>query len=274
MVLHVKSESSKPKTRTRATKAKVRVRRSPEEARSLILHACQDLLTRDGPDGVGLKDVADRAGVSHALVTHYFGTIDALVNAALAAYADEQRAALLERIVAHPEDGPRVWMKLFFEWISRPPTARMFAWALVTGRVESDDFFSGRQRGARRIGDAVEARFAATGEGPVDRADLDFMLLLLLAAPHGYGLGKKAFWASLGRDDAGPEDDTFFFDRLADLVEHSLWPAAVAKHAARKRGAAERPRIDLPTTEDDPKVATKKRANAKSSTTKRRRRQA
>ncbi len=68
-----------------------RTRRSPEEARAVILRAAESLLADRGPDGVGLKDVAVRAGVSHALVTHYFGTIDALIDAALEAHAAEQR---------------------------------------------------------------------------------------------------------------------------------------------------------------------------------------
>jgi AcrR family transcriptional regulator len=195
-----------------------RKRRSPEEARELILGACQKLLADRGPDAVGLKDVASQAGVSHALVTHYFGTIDALIDAAIEAYAGAQRAELIEHIVAHPDEGPRAWMKLYFEWINRPKTARLFGWALMSGRIQRDDFFSHRARGSRRIADAVEARLRAEGRD-VDRDDLHFVMLLLNAAPHGYALGKQAFWASLGVDRVGPLEDAFFFDRLADTVE-------------------------------------------------------
>ena len=171
-----------------------------------------------GPDAVGLKDVAAKAGVSHALVTHYFGTIDNLVDAALEAHAAEQRSKLIERIVAHPEDGPRAWLSHYFEWINQPVTARLFGWALVSGRIDRDDFFSRRQRGAQRVADAVEARLARDGRA-VTREDLDFAVLLVLAASHGYALGRNAFWASLGIDSPGKAEDSRFDERLSDIVE-------------------------------------------------------
>ena len=62
---------------------KKRVRRSPDEARTLILDAADRVFAKKLPDAVGLKDVAREAGVSHALVTHYFGTYDGLVEATL-----------------------------------------------------------------------------------------------------------------------------------------------------------------------------------------------
>src|ERR1700733_1325987 len=68
---------------------KPRVRRDPEAARELILAAAEHLFANQSPDVVGLKDVARVAGVSHALVSHYFGTYDRLVDAVL-----ERRAAL------------------------------------------------------------------------------------------------------------------------------------------------------------------------------------
>jgi AcrR family transcriptional regulator len=58
-----------------------RVRRTPEEARTLILDAADSVFREHLPDVVGLKDVARAAGVSHALVTHYFGTYAGLVAA-------------------------------------------------------------------------------------------------------------------------------------------------------------------------------------------------
>ena len=70
------------KAQPRETRCK-RARRSPEEARALILEAAERVFATHLPDVVGLKDVAREAGVSHALVTHYFGTYSALVEATL-----------------------------------------------------------------------------------------------------------------------------------------------------------------------------------------------
>lgn len=195
-----------------------RVRRAPGDARALLLETAVRLLAEHGPDGVGLKDVARAAGVSHALVTHYFGTIGALVDAALERHADEQRAQLLELIQERRDAGPRAWMGAFFAWIQRPDTARLVAWALMTNRKAKNDFFSRRVRGAKRVADAVEARLANDGR-PAARPDLEFVILLLIAAGHGYALGREAFWASLGVDDVGPARDADFFERLGALVE-------------------------------------------------------
>ncbi|MFO0616555.1 MAG: TetR/AcrR family transcriptional regulator [Polyangiaceae bacterium] len=198
-----------------------RVRRTPEDARALLLETAVRLLAEHGPDGVGLTDVARAAGVSHALVTHYFGTIGALVDAALERHAEAQRAKLIELIQEKPDAGPREWMDAFFSWIRKPETARLVAWALMTNRVSKNDFFSRRVRGAKRVADAVEERMARDAT-PAPRADLEFAVLLLLSASHGYALGRAPFWASLGVDDAGPERDADFFDRLGRLAESMI----------------------------------------------------
>jgi AcrR family transcriptional regulator len=203
-----------------------RPRRTPEEARRLILDATTRLLGLRGPDAVGLKDVAREAGVSHALVTHYFGTIDALVDAALEEHADVQRRALIEQILARPQDGPRAWMDAWFRWADRPAAARLLAWSFLTGRMAKKDFFARRMRGARKVADAVEARLRTErGDVPFARADLDFTMLLLMAATQGYALGKKGYWASLGVDEPGDAEDRFFYDRLAALVVSQMLPA-------------------------------------------------
>lgn len=212
---------------SRAAPAAPRRRRSPEEARRLILDATTRLLAERGPDAVGLKDVAAEAGVSHALVTHYFGTVDGLIDAALEDNAESQREALLAQILGRPDAGPREWMDAWFRWADRPAVARLLAWSFLSGRVAKEDFFARRLRGARRIADAVEQRVRADrGQPPFRRADLDFAVLLILAATHGYALGKKGYWPSLGVDDPGEAEDRFFFDRLADLVLGALLAGA------------------------------------------------
>jgi TetR/AcrR family transcriptional regulator, repressor for neighboring sulfatase len=214
---------SKPRTGAAAVvpqKKKPRVRRAPEEAKQILLDACVELLIAHGPDGVGLKDVARKAGVSHALVTHYFGSIDLLIEAALERYAEQQRGVAIARIASGPELGPREWMKQFFDWGSRPETARMVAWSFLKGIITKEDFFSRRIRGAQRVVDAVLARFAAQPGAPaIPREDLEFLVMLTLAATHGYGLGREGYWPSLGKDSPGAAEDSFFFERLADIVE-------------------------------------------------------
>lgn len=63
-----------------ATKQK-RVRRTPEEAKKLILDAAESSMGAEGPAGLRLQDVAKKAGVSHPTILHHFGSRDGLVRA-------------------------------------------------------------------------------------------------------------------------------------------------------------------------------------------------
>src|ERR1700751_3486254 len=51
-----------------------RQRRTPEEARRLILETAQALIASTGSDGLRLQDIAAAAGISHPLILHHFGT--------------------------------------------------------------------------------------------------------------------------------------------------------------------------------------------------------
>jgi hypothetical protein len=56
---------------------------------------------------------------------------------------------------------------------------------------------------------------------PFSRDDLEFVLMLVLAAAFGYSLGRPVLWASLAREPSD-ERDAWFRRRLAKMVEGSL----------------------------------------------------
>ena len=58
-----------------------RLRRTPEEARRLILETAQALIASTGPEGLRLQDIAAAAGISHPLILHHFGSREGLVRA-------------------------------------------------------------------------------------------------------------------------------------------------------------------------------------------------
>lgn len=60
-----------------------RVRRSPEDARVLILEAAERLLIEGGTKAVQVRAVAQRVGMTDAGVTHHFGSRDGLLVALL-----------------------------------------------------------------------------------------------------------------------------------------------------------------------------------------------
>lgn len=190
----------------------LRQRRTPEEARRLILDAAASLFAERGPDAVGLKDVARRAGVSHALVSHYFGTYARLVETTLERHAERQRAELVARIARTPLDdgeGPARWVEQCFEMLSDPLHARLATWAAMTGRLQAEDFFARRKQGLRVVADAIAARFEAAGGPRVRREDADVGVALVYSAAVGYSLLRDVLWASLGKAATAERDRTF-----------------------------------------------------------------
>lgn len=65
------------------TPQKVRIRRSKEESKSLILESAEALLRSGGPGAVSMRSVAERIGLTDAAVSHHFGTRQELFEALL-----------------------------------------------------------------------------------------------------------------------------------------------------------------------------------------------
>jgi len=182
-----------------------RRRRTPEEARQLILTAAQTLIAESGPDAIGLKDVARAAGVSHGLVSHYFGTYEGLVEEALVDHLQRQRLEGLERMQSTPSR-PELWLELAFEQLSHPLTVRLLVWALLTGRLEREDFVVFRTRGLAATVDVLESYLAATGAPHPDRDTLERAVLIGICTVIGYTLGRKPLWGSLGKRASAQKD--------------------------------------------------------------------
>lgn len=184
-----------------------RKRRTPEEAKRLILTSAQTLIAERGPDAVGLKDVARAAGVSHGLVTHYFGTYENLVEEALVDHLQAQRLEGLQLILAAGTD-PEAWLAVAFEQFAHPLTVRLLVWALLTGRLEQEDFVVFRTRGLAATVDVLESYVNASGAA-VDRDTLERAVMIGICAAIGYTLGRKPLWGSLGRRASAQRDEEF-----------------------------------------------------------------
>jgi len=215
-------KEAKPKKTARGralAKPQPRPRRSPEEAKRTILEAARQLLAERGPDAVGLKDVARAAGVSHALVSHYFGTYGELVEAVMEAHVLSYRAELLSEITRSPDASPAAWLDRLFEQIADPLHARLSMWAVLSGRLERDDFFSRRQQGLRLVADAIEARIGELlpGVTPPAREDLERLLALVIVSATGYSAMRSLLWPMFGRA-ATPERDRNFRELLLRVV--------------------------------------------------------
>ncbi len=175
------------------------MRRTPEEARALILDAADRVFARHLPDAVGLKDVGKEAGVSHALVTHYFGTYAGLVEAALERRFARLRESLVNQlfVVLDAKAGASEMLAAYRAAIARdaedPVTVRLAAWAMMSGRTAEEDFFAHRVQGLRLLADALESRT------DVPREDLEFCLVASFAMAVVWTVGGPALAGALGR---------------------------------------------------------------------------
>lgn len=188
----------------------------------MILDAALGLFAERGPDAVGLKEVASEAGVSHGLVTHYFGTYEGLVEAAFQEHVDRAQAKTLGRLDELMGGEPEAWVALAAEHLNDPTYGRLVVWALMSGRLGADDFITHRAQGLRRLVDAIASRFRT-----VDRQTLEFAVILVMSASLGYALGRKAIWGSLGRGSGGDcrtdsDRDQWFRHRLSRVVVRLL----------------------------------------------------
>jgi AcrR family transcriptional regulator len=86
----------------------MRVRRSPDEARRVILEAAAALLIEGGPHAVQVRAVAERVGMTDAGVAHHFGSRDALLVALLHHGAHRLRGTVEEAVAGWLEEGADV----------------------------------------------------------------------------------------------------------------------------------------------------------------------
>ena len=98
-----------------------RIRRTPEEARELILDAAEKTMGSHGPAALRLQDVAREAGVSHPTILHHFGSREGLVRALNLRGIDQLRASLLDQMATQDsaEDGVARSFRAFREGMAQ-----------------------------------------------------------------------------------------------------------------------------------------------------------
>lgn len=114
---------------------KKRIRRTPEEARALILNVAAERLRTMGLEGLNIAGVAKAAGMSHGTVIHHFGSTGAMREALLATMTQQ----LLQDVMTaldHHEPTDKLLQRLF-DTLSRDGHGRLLAW-LALDRQTSD----------------------------------------------------------------------------------------------------------------------------------------
>jgi TetR/AcrR family transcriptional regulator, repressor for neighboring sulfatase len=216
------ARTGKPFSRRLAT-ALPRRRRSPERAREEILDAAERVFARFQPDQVGLKEVAREAGVSHALITHYFGTYAGLLEAALERRIRATREAALARL-REPEalSRPGELLELLFRMLQDPVHLRLMRWMLASERPAAGHAFALQERGLAVIAEQV-ARALTPEPSPALLHDVEITLLTAVSAAYGYALAKHALAAALGLEPSRELDDQVRHT-LAAMVQTQIRP--------------------------------------------------
>lgn len=218
-------------------------RRPPEAARREILEAAMRVFRHHHPDEVGLKEVAREAGVSHALITHYFGSFGGLCDAALELRVVALRELMIARIAAAGGlDNPGDLLATLFEALEDPVHKRLWMWALATERTSAHDFFPLRQQGLRLCAEQVATSIAlATGaEASLLQPEVERTLLAGVAAAYGYTIGRQALVGALGKPPSR-ELDRALQNSLGEMMrEHLLRHAEEQVKAGRRETRSSR----------------------------------
>jgi AcrR family transcriptional regulator len=191
-----------------------RVRRTPDEARRLILEAAQAAIARTGPEGLRLHDIAAAAGVSHPLILHHFGSraglVRALTREAIIELRDKQVAAMSERDPSIEEQFDRVFEAF------RNGLGQRLAW-LAT--VDPDGDQGGSTMIQREFAERLHARRVATARPGTTVAleDSQFLVHLIAIAALGDAIYGAQFRRSAGLAE-GPETHSRFRAWLAALI--------------------------------------------------------
>jgi AcrR family transcriptional regulator len=114
-----------------------RVRRTPEEARTLALASARRLLLADGPDAITLQSVATDLGMSHTNLIHHFGSAAGLQSELMRQMMSELTAAI-ESAVMRLRAGKgefRDFVDIVFDAFDRGGAGRLAAWIVLSGEA-------------------------------------------------------------------------------------------------------------------------------------------
>jgi TetR/AcrR family transcriptional regulator, repressor for neighboring sulfatase len=195
-----------------------RQRRTPEEARRLILEAAQDLLARTGPEGLRLQEIAAAAGISHPLILHHFGSREGLVRALTQQAVAELRDRLIAAIGSAEYSLEQQLDRVFDAF--RDGLAQRLAW-LAT--VDPQGQQAGTAMVMRDIADRLHTRRLATAPpgASIERAETESMIHLIATAAFGDAIFGAQLRRSAGLEQTSETEHRFRSWFAALIREHT-----------------------------------------------------
>jgi TetR/AcrR family transcriptional regulator, repressor for neighboring sulfatase len=190
------------------------VRRRPGKSAtaSRILDSAQQLFAKRGPAAVSIRQVAEQAGVSHALVHKYFGSKDDLINAVVYR-ADAQRSAAAE--------GSPSLKDVYRELLPQVMSERDHSMMLVRSAMSGVEYVPLADR-IKTTGALIElARRTAASDAAPAPPPLDIDPRVLIGAITSMILGWSAIedwlWHITGLD---PADKDEVYRQLFEIVDY------------------------------------------------------
>jgi AcrR family transcriptional regulator len=165
------------------------------------------VFTEFQPDQVGLKEVAREAGVSHALITHYFGTYAGLLEATL----ERRLGAVRELVIARLREpnalaAPNELLELLFRTLEDPVHLRLTRWLLTSERPAAAHAFGLQRRGLAIVAEQI-ARALVREPDRAQIKEVEVTLVTAVSAAYGYAMTKHALAGALGRQPSHELDE-------------------------------------------------------------------
>jgi len=184
-----------------------RTRRTPEEARRLILKAAQARLARTGPEGLRLQDIAADAGISHPSILHHFGSREGLVRALTQQAVEDLKQTLVEALTSSASASTEALLDQVFNAF-RNGLAQRLAW-LAT--VDPEGSQGGNAQVMRQIIDVAHARRQASAlpGTTIPREDTEAQVHLVAAAAFGDAMFGAQLRRSAGQQPGSAADRRF-----------------------------------------------------------------
>lgn len=128
----------RPQTKSGKNPSKLhvpRVRRTPEESRTLALASARRLLLADGPDAITLQAVATDLGMSHTNLIHHFGSAAGLQSELMRQMVRELTTTIESAVMRLRAGKGEVkdFVDIVFDAFDRGGAARLAAWMALTG---------------------------------------------------------------------------------------------------------------------------------------------
>ncbi len=207
-----KQAPKRTKSRAPTAAPRKRPRASREKTTEEILDAAEKLFAERHPSDVTVRDIAEKAGVTHALVHQYIGTKEDLLNAVIQRVATN-RVALVRRSNTLDEALQAIADQIL--------TNRVHSKSLVRSAMDGVEYVSLNER--IRTGHALielTERMAASGAAPVPAPnDIGPQVLVAAISALLFGWAATEDWA-WHIFDLDPDSKDEIYRQLGEIVAY------------------------------------------------------